>query len=155
MSRIIVLGGDFTAHPKARFDQATMVLPAPRAGAARWVRHPPSHVSEFRVCDGVWERTLGEASDWSRALTAAAKVGAAPAAMNLLLPDFFFGQKALVTWLNAVVGGAAATAALKSDRDVRFRVRFNDGANLDAKTRERGLTLRMPQLLTAALAVKR
>lgn len=140
MARIEVVGGDFRENPKSRFEGATMVLCTRRDG--KLVRRTPVDITRFRVREGAWARCFDEAGDWTRALASAAVVGLPGAAINFAVPTFFLGQRALVTWANALIGAAAATAALKSDRMVRFDAHFG-GDLLQARVEERALMLRL------------
>lgn len=125
-----------------------MVLCAP-ASEHRMIRRRPDEIARFRVRDGYWARLFDDAGDWTRALCYAAVAGAPAAGANFLAPTFFLGQKALVTWANALVGAAAATAALKSHRMVRFDAQFDGGHALQGRAEERALMLRLPHIYQA------
>jgi hypothetical protein len=145
MSQIEVVGGDFESDPRSRFSGTSMVL---WNGSGRALRRPGDLV-RFRVREGLWARCFEEAGDWSRALGASAIAGAPGAAANLFLPTTFLGQAALITWANAMIGGAAAAAAVKSGQRVLFEVTFAEGARLRARTQERVLMQRLPAIYRA------
>jgi hypothetical protein len=152
--QIDVVGGDFISHPKSRFSANRIVLFAPPIEAARSIKYKPSDLAAFRVDEGWWQQPLDEIGDWAAALAAAGAAGTTGTAANMILPQFFPGQRAIVTWANAVIGGAAATAALKSRRRIRFKARFNDGQKLIATAEERTLTSQIPRLLSATLSAR-
>lgn len=149
MTAIKVIGGDFEPDPRSRFERAVMRLCMEHKGERRVVRHVPADLTRFRVRDGAWARFFDEAGDWTRALASSALAGAPLAGVNLVMPTFFFGQQALVTWANALIGSAAAAAAIKSRRMVRFEAHFATGAVLHARVEERALMARLPHFYRA------
>jgi hypothetical protein len=148
MARIEVVAGDFLPNGRSRFDGASMLL-HPRA-AAGCLRHRPTDIIRFSISDGVWARWFLESGDWTRAIKVAAVAGAPLALANLpIFSTAFPGQRALLTWANALIGAAAATAALKSERMVRFDVGFDSGRALQARAPERALMVRLPHIYRA------
>ncbi len=149
-----IRGGDFFPHDKSRFSGKAFVLYAPEAVSLRAteVRYPAASLATFQVHEGAWEKFLADGGDYMRAMKAAALFGTPAAVANIVLPDFIPGQKGLITWANALIGGVAAAHAVKSSREVAFTARFEDGLVLKATAEERKLTAQMPKLLTAALA---
>ncbi|GAM96850.1 hypothetical protein U91I_00471 [alpha proteobacterium U9-1i] len=144
MARIEVTGGHFKPSTASRFVGASMLL-VPKAGQ-HVVRRSVRDLESFKVCDGVWARCFDETGAWTRALSTAAVAGAPGALANLAIPTFFIGQKALITWANALVGATAAATALRSQRLVRFQARFIAGEALEAKASEREVMRRLPQI---------
>lgn len=149
VSAIEVIAGDFKPDPRSCFERAAMRLCREHRGATRLVRLTPADLTRFRVRDGAWARFFDEAGDWTRALATAALAGAPLSGVNLIAPTFFFGQQALITWANALIGSAAAAAAIKSKRMVRFEAHFGPGAVLHARVEERALMARLPHFYRA------
>ena len=148
-------GGDFKDHARSRFHGASMILYRPHKGELRQTRYSPTTLSSFKLMDGAWDRYFIDSGEWTRGLAAATLAGIPGAGLNFFFADLFPGQKALVTWANALIGGAAATAAIKSSRQVRFRARFNDATILEGRAEERQLTSRMPYIMNALIAARR
>ena len=148
--KIEIRAGDFVAHPASRMLPDGFLLFAGAVPVRQ--RYRASDLAAFRVHDGVWARRLDEVCSWAAALSASAVAGLPGAAANTVLPDFFLGQKGLVTWVNAMLGGVAAVSALKSPRQVLFTVRFTDGRRLQACGAEQELTARLPRILSARLS---
>ncbi len=146
MARIEVLGGDFMPNPKSRFEGMAMLLCA--RGEGTLTAYQTGEIVRFGIRDGAWARMFIDAGDWTRALGSAAVAGVPAVGVNWL-PTLFLGQKEIVTWANALIGAAAATAALKSARMVRFEVRFASSKLLLARAPERGLMMRLPHIYRA------
>lgn len=148
MARIEVVAGDFLPNERSRFEGASMLL-HPRAGTG-CLRHRPTDITRFSIRDGVWARWFEEWGEWTRAMKVAAVAGVPLALANLpIVSTAFTGQRALLTWANALIGATAATAALKSGRSVRFDARFESGRALQALAPERALMMRLPHIYRA------
>ncbi|MBY0447748.1 MAG: hypothetical protein K2P95_03575 [Hyphomonadaceae bacterium] len=141
----------FAPDARSRMEGASLILFLEEQGKLRQVRKRAIDLSSFHVCDGVWEEYLQRAGCWTRAISSAATVGAPAAAANQMLAEFFPGQRAILTWANAVLGATAAAAAMQSQRPVRFKARFNDGLKLEARAPEAALTARLSTLLHHAV----
>ncbi|ACT59907.1 hypothetical protein [Hirschia baltica] len=147
--KIEVIGGDFLPHPKAKFVRSGMQLYVGEGGKLRAVNYRLEEIVAVQIRDSWWIRWWDKSSDWTKAVLASGLAGLPGAGANFMLPEFVWGQKAIVTWANSVIGGVAAAAAIKNSRRVRFYAQFSDGAKLKAKAEQRELNERLMRMLAA------
>ncbi len=147
--KIEVIGGDFLPHPKTKFVRSGMQLYIGNGGKFTSVNYRLEDIVAVQIRDSMWIRWWDKSSDWTKAVLASGLAGLPGAGANFMLPEFVWGQKAIVTWANSVIGGVAATAAIKNSRRVRFHAQFTDGAKLKAKAEQRELNEKITKLLSA------
>ncbi|MFC7291476.1 hypothetical protein [Hirschia litorea] len=150
--KIEVTGGDFLPHPKARFVRTGIQLYIGEGGKYRAVSYRSEDIVSVQIRDNWWIRWWDKSSDWTKAVLASGLAGLPGAGANFMLPEFVWGQKAIVTWANSVIGGVAAAAAIKNSRRVRFHAQFVDGSKLKARAEQRVLNEKLMKLL--AMRVK-
>lgn len=155
MDKIAVVRGDFKDHPRSRFQGTAMMLHRAVPNVVPESRYSATRLTSFKQCDGFWEKYFAEAGEWTRGITAAGLSGVPLAGATFVFNDFLPGQKALLTWANAFIGGTAALAASRSTRPVRFQARFDDGLFVEGKVEEQKLMKRLPAIVNALAKQRR
>lgn len=150
--KIEVIGGDYLPHPKTKFGRSGMHLYVGEGGQLKPVNYKLEEIVAVKIHDSWWIRWWDKSSDWTKAVLASGLAGLPGAGANFMLPEFVWGQKAIVTWANSVIGGVAAAAAIKNSRRVRFHAQFVDGKKLKGKAEQRELNDKLTKLLAARVA---
>gem|GEM_PF-5775241 len=150
--KIEVTGGDFLPHPKTKFGRSGMQLYVGDGGKMKPVSYRPEDIIAVKIRDGFIIRWWDKSSDWTKAILASGLAGLPGAGANFMLPEFVWGQKAIVTWANSIIGGVAAAAAIKNSRRVRFHAQFTDGTKLKAKAEQRELNEKITKLLAMQIS---